>query len=196
MIVKFRKIPGQFITIDRFPIDNDSMISYRAKGVLTYLMGRPEDWTPNQKEIASHSCDGIKAIKSAVKELQDAGYIQLSRLYDDKTHRSIGWEWIVTDNPKAQKGLSESESPKTDFPKKDFDNNNERELKGSGGGGLLTDGATSKIAQAEKTESTNIINFATAKKPPQPPFLKILSPSEEAERKNLLQQQARQLLGG
>jgi hypothetical protein len=67
---------------------------------------------------------------------------------------------------------------------------------GGGGGGLLTDDATSKIAQDGKTESTNIINFATAKKPPQPPFLKILSPSEEAERKNLLQQQARQLLGG
>jgi hypothetical protein len=99
MIVKFKKIPGRFITIDRGPIDDDDSLSFRAKGILTYLMGRPADWKPNQKEIATHTKDSLKSIRSGVKELQDAGYVVLTRSFSEETGKISGWVWNVSDDP-------------------------------------------------------------------------------------------------
>ena len=124
MIVKFRKTPGHFITIDRAPIDEDATISFKAKGILTYLMGRPDDWKPRIVEIASHTSEKKESVRTGVKELQKAGYIELRRIKDEKTNRWAGWEWRVTDtllqtslpcegSPKPKKRVTdESTKPK------------------------------------------------------------------------------------
>jgi len=152
MIVKFKKVAGDFITIERFPIDKDTQLSFKAKGILTYLMGRPETWKPNMKEIAQHAKDGEGAIKRGIYELQKAGYVIIQRLKDKDTGKMRGWQWTVYDiphgkrpkvqnspsdeKPKVQNNLSESstviqatigktESSKSDFRFLNFDSNKE-----------------------------------------------------------------------
>ena len=114
MIAKFHKAPGHFIVIDKDMVDHDTTISFRAKGILTYLMGRPETWSPNIREIAAHASDKVGSVKAGIKELKRAGYVQITRLRDAESQKWIGWDWYVTDDPskpKVENKLS-GESPK------------------------------------------------------------------------------------
>lgn len=54
----------------------DSRLSWKAKGVHTYLMSLPDDWKIYLSEVVKHSTDGKDALNSAIKELIHFGYIQ------------------------------------------------------------------------------------------------------------------------
>lgn len=53
----------------------DDAISWKAKGVYTYLISKPSDWIFYMSEIVNHAIDGKDSLRSAVKELEDAGYL-------------------------------------------------------------------------------------------------------------------------
>jgi len=63
-----------FVMIDRRPIEN-STLSWRAKGVLTYLISRPENWIVRLGDLVKRSPDGVFAVRAALKELSKAGHI-------------------------------------------------------------------------------------------------------------------------
>ena len=63
---------------------NDAELSFRAKGLLAYLLSKPNDWQVYQSQLETASRDGRKGIRSAVKELLDAGYIARQRQRDEK----------------------------------------------------------------------------------------------------------------
>ena len=54
----------------------DSKISWKSKGVHTYLMSLPEDWKIFICELVKHSRDGKTALYSAIQELEKHGYIK------------------------------------------------------------------------------------------------------------------------
>ena len=54
---------------------NDNKLSYAAKGVLTYVISRPDTWTFNCHDISMNSTNSIESIKSAVTELFVTGYL-------------------------------------------------------------------------------------------------------------------------
>ena len=64
-----------YVMIDRRPIDNKNL-SFKAKGILTYLLSRPDGWEVNLVDLANRSTDGLASIKSGVKELKDAGHLK------------------------------------------------------------------------------------------------------------------------
>lgn len=57
----------------------DSNLSWKAKGVHTYLMSLPDDWKIHISEIVNHSCDGKAALYSAIQVLEHYGYIKKIR---------------------------------------------------------------------------------------------------------------------
>ena len=57
----------------------DPRLSWKAKGLHTYLMSLPDDWKIYLSEIVKHSTDGIDSLKSAIKQLEKLGYIQKVR---------------------------------------------------------------------------------------------------------------------
>ena len=57
----------------------DSNLSWKAKGVHTYLMSLPDDWKIHISEIVNHSCDGKAALYSAIQMLEQYGYIKKIR---------------------------------------------------------------------------------------------------------------------
>ena len=74
----------------------DENLSYKAKGILAYLLSRPADWNIYENEIEKHSKDGIDSVRTGIKELIDNGYVvrQKSRvkgMFD-------GYEYAVSDN--------------------------------------------------------------------------------------------------
>lgn len=53
----------------------DQSISWKAKGVMAYLLSLPDDWRIYVRELITHSTDGRDATQSALRELVDAGYV-------------------------------------------------------------------------------------------------------------------------
>ena len=59
---------------------NDVRLSFRAKGLHTYLMSKSDNWQVYIQQLEMQSpTEGRDAIRAALKELEDAGYIRRSR---------------------------------------------------------------------------------------------------------------------
>lgn len=86
----------------------DSNISFRARGLLTYMLSLPDDWKFYVSELAQHS-DREKetAIRSAIDELEKAGYMK--RVQKRGENGKFGAvDWYVYDEPQF--------SPNGDLP--------------------------------------------------------------------------------
>lgn len=64
---------------------NDDRLSFRARGVLVWLLSKPDGWTFTRQSIAEHGKEGESAIRAVLVELRDAGYI-----VRQKTRRADG----------------------------------------------------------------------------------------------------------
>jgi hypothetical protein len=62
----------------------DRILSWKAKGLLAYLLSLPDDWQIYVEELSNHSRDGIDSTSSAMKELSKNGYILRERLRNEK----------------------------------------------------------------------------------------------------------------
>ncbi|HFJ5095457.1 TPA: conserved phage C-terminal domain-containing protein [Staphylococcus aureus] len=91
------KESGNFVTVHKDFI-HDSNISWKAKGILLYLLSRPDNWQIYETELEQHSTDGLSGLKSGIKELEEIGYIQRSRKRD-KSGRLNGYEYLVYEQP-------------------------------------------------------------------------------------------------
>ena len=59
-------------------------LSLKAKGLLSQMLSLPEDWDYTLKELAQINRESIDAIREAVRELEQAGYITRSRERDER----------------------------------------------------------------------------------------------------------------
>lgn len=101
------------------------MLSLKAKGLLSSLLASPPGWTASVAGYAKTCKDGKAAITSAIKELEDAGYVVRRRIHDDKGH-FVGMEYVVFEHPvhpqTEEQPLSENQKmdddsqPFADFP--------------------------------------------------------------------------------
>jgi hypothetical protein len=98
----------RFKTIDLTAVDDDPRLSWKAKGIHTYLMTRPPKWEFYYADLLKRATDKRGAIKSGLKELQEAGYLKIRRDQDERGRWS-GRTWIVTQDPKELP--IESETP-------------------------------------------------------------------------------------
>lgn len=64
----------RFTVIDRRPI-NDERLSFRARGVLVWLLDKPDDWATDRDSIARAGIEGQHAIRGVLQELRDTGYL-------------------------------------------------------------------------------------------------------------------------
>jgi hypothetical protein len=74
----------------------DNRIGFRAKGVLTLLMSHTDGWQISLQSLATTSQDGITAIRTAVQELEAAGYLTRTLVRNDKAQVEAT-EWIISD---------------------------------------------------------------------------------------------------
>lgn len=97
----------------------DKTLSLKAKGLLSLMLSLPEDWDYTLSGLARISAEGKDAIRSAVAELEKAGYVQRSRRRDKQGH-VLGMEYVIREQPffSAQPALDKpaSEKPALDKP--------------------------------------------------------------------------------
>lgn len=71
-------------------------LSWKAKGILTYILTLPDDWKINLNEIMTHSTDGERSFRSGWKELEVTGYIKRYPVRDGQ--RIKHWETIIRES--------------------------------------------------------------------------------------------------
>ena len=57
-------------------------ISYKAKGLMTFMLCVPDDWDYSMAGLAVLASDGIDGVRSGVKELEKHGYLTRRRIRD------------------------------------------------------------------------------------------------------------------
>jgi len=102
MIIRIRKRETPYVIMDKTGLE-DPRLSFRAKGLLAYLLSRPDNWTPNRDQLASVSREGVAAVRAAMTELQEAGYFERKReRRDDGTFEFVGYVYEVSIHPVAE----------------------------------------------------------------------------------------------
>src|SRR5690625_2721926 len=87
---------SNFVVMDRTFL-NDERLSWKAKGILAYMLSMPDDWTFYIDELIKHSTDGKASFRSGFKELRDNGYVK--RYPIRKDNKIARWETVVLENP-------------------------------------------------------------------------------------------------
>lgn len=85
-----------YVTMNRTVL-NDTRLSWKAKGIMTYMLSMPDDWKFYMKELVKHSTDGERAFRAGFKELQDAGYVVRRPVREGQ--RIKEWETVVYEVP-------------------------------------------------------------------------------------------------
>lgn len=78
----------------------DDRLSWKARGLLVYLLSQSKQWTFCVNELVKHSPDGKTSLQSGLKELEKYGYLyRTSKRSVDGRFNKLNW--VITDNPKA-----------------------------------------------------------------------------------------------
>jgi hypothetical protein len=95
-IQKNRENP--YVMLDKFSV-KDSGLSWKAKGLLAYLLSKPDDWVINEHDLVEHAKDGRDSMRAGLKELIEAGYVVRSGRRRDSRGRMYENEYHVFERP-------------------------------------------------------------------------------------------------
>ena len=95
----------------------DERLSLKSKGLLSLILSLPDDWRISIEGMTQFSADGKDAIRSAIRELTDAGYITRAQTHSEAGTFS-GYDYIVHETPAASpsSGFPTMEKPTTENP--------------------------------------------------------------------------------
>lgn len=79
-----------YVMIDHRPLTNPKL-SFKAKGILSYLLTRPDGWEVNVPDLVNHSTDKATAIRSGLKELRAARHMR----YNPKREGGKIVKWVI-----------------------------------------------------------------------------------------------------
>ena len=99
-------------------IIDDQRITFKATAVLIYILSKPDNWRTSTRHLSTVKKEGIDAVRTAMTELESAGYVQRRR-YQDETGK---WQYdtLVYDIPqpvnKSVRNASPQVAPRGDNP--------------------------------------------------------------------------------
>ena len=99
----------------------DTELSLKSKGLLPMMLSLPEEWNYTTRGLAAICKEGADCIGSALRELEQAGYIVRSRIRDSKG-KIVDVEYIIYETPhkpQPQSAPPEPERPDTENPDMD-----------------------------------------------------------------------------
>lgn len=87
----------RFTILNRRLIDDDHL-SYRALGLLTFILDKPDDWRIDSCDLArGEGREGRDAVRTALRELEEAGYLRRKRIR--RPDGTFDMESTVYDSP-------------------------------------------------------------------------------------------------
>lgn len=88
-------------------------LSLKAKGLLSLMLSLPDDWDYTLQGLAHISLEKVDAIRKAITELENEGYISRTRERDEQG-KLRGTEYIIREQPISEKPMLEN--PTLDKP--------------------------------------------------------------------------------
>ena len=108
MVIRTQKIERDF-TVVRNEIIRHAGLSWKAKGILIYLLHLPPDWELHPRQMVRFASDGKHSLYSGLRELVSAGYLIRQR-WRDVEGKFTRFAYVVHDVP-----LVLSSVPQTGF---------------------------------------------------------------------------------
>lgn len=112
-VLRVRKTEN-FVILHKGALE-DPNLSFKAKGLWAYCLSRPDDWVFHVKHLSTVSQDGEDAVYSAIKELQEAGYIRKIQTQANGRFQKVDYE-IYEIPIEIQKILPLRDFPDAVFP--------------------------------------------------------------------------------
>ena len=73
-IIRIDKTAGNYFIASKYYVEDEN-ISWKAKGIMSYLFSKPDDWQIYQTQLEKVSKDGKASVRSTINELIDNGYM-------------------------------------------------------------------------------------------------------------------------
>jgi hypothetical protein len=138
-IIKIKKYDIPFVMLDKRPLNNPEL-SWKAKGILAYLLSHPDNWTINIGDLIARSTDGEDAVRSGIRELIKAGHIKYTGR--ERNNGQVGgvlyevYEIPILTSTPIYGGMDEpdmenrhqDEKPNPDFPNQGFPNQEKQDV--------------------------------------------------------------------
>lgn len=96
MIIRGPRPESNFYILDK-RISQDKRLSWGARGLLIYLLGKPDNWRVSVTDLVNQTSEaartsGRDAVYGLLKELQDAGYVRVEQpRKDDGTMGAVAY---------------------------------------------------------------------------------------------------------
>lgn len=75
----------------------DRSLSFKAKGLLSFMLSLPEDWDYSMKGLVAVSKENLKAIRTILNELKEHGYLEINQTRGEKGYYK--YEYIIREIP-------------------------------------------------------------------------------------------------
>lgn len=112
--IRRTKRTGNFTTV-RNEYLQDVNLSWKAKGLITYIMSLPPDWQLNLSDLKKRSKDGRDATAAGLRELITNGYCQRCKVRGDGG-TFVGCDYEVSDIKEFEPEQPQTENPFMDAP--------------------------------------------------------------------------------
>lgn len=149
--IRLAKKRNPYVCIDKTAL-LDQRLTWQAKGLMAYLLARPDDWTVRIKDLVNQTPNergqGREAVQSTLKLLEDCGYIARVRVKNDQG-QFTGWETIIFETPEDRQDW-EGFADKRDNPSSGSTENGSTELRDNPISGL-----TPPLLNKERKELLN-----------------------------------------
>lgn len=97
-VIRVRKRPNNFVMLDKTFLEDDRL-SFKAKGILAYLLSKPDNWKVIVRNLVKYSKDGKSAVYAGLKELKECGYYVKTPIRSEDGRRISRWESTVYEMP-------------------------------------------------------------------------------------------------
>lgn len=85
-------------------VTDQPALSWRAKGILAYILGQTIGREMTLRSLVIHSTDGTRAVKSALQELRDARYMGVAKRH--AANNEVNQiRYLVVDRPAYEKSV-------------------------------------------------------------------------------------------
>lgn len=93
----------------------DSRLTFKARGLLAYMLSHSDEWQMTIKSIAALNGVGRDQVSSALVELEKFGYARRSRVRNEDGTLG-GSDWYITDTPSVGQHTSENPAHMSENP--------------------------------------------------------------------------------